>query len=186
MPSTCEVHWVPEAIEASDYENRPWASRSIDVLAFGRSHPTHHEALKSGCEARGLRYVSDRFPSAAEFVTALGSAKVSICFPRSMTHPEIAGGTSTVTLRYLQSMAAKSLIVGASPADAVQMFGYDPVVAVDWQDPVGQLAKIVRESGPYEELIERNYATVTAHHQAEQFVGRVNALVAARLQNQRQ
>jgi hypothetical protein len=177
----CSVHWVPEVIEVSRYEQRPWAERTIDVLAFGRSHPRYHDALKDECAARGVRYVFERFNTKDDLVRALGDAKISICFPQSLTHPENVGSVSTVTLRYLESMAAKCVIVGGSPGEASEMFGYNPVVEVNWEDPMGQLQEILRNPDPHLELVEKNFAEISANHQTSNFVQRVDALVRERL-----
>jgi len=182
----CTVHWVPEALEVSDYQCRPWSERTIDVLSFGRSHPSYHSAIAAECEVRGLRYVFQQWDTAEELVEALGKAKMSICFPQAVTNPERVGGVSTVTLRYLQSMASKSVIVGNAPLEAEEMFGYNPVVEVDWDDPVGQLQLILRSPDAYLDLVERNYAAVVEHHQTGNLVRRIDALIAAKLANQRQ
>lgn len=63
--------------------------------------------------------------------------------------------------------------MGETPLEAQQMFGYDPVVAVDWRDPVGQLLHITNHPEAYTSLIERNFAAVTGHHQARNFAGRI-------------
>jgi hypothetical protein len=61
------------------------------------------------------------------------------------------------------------------------MFGFNPVVEVDWSDPVGQLEAILRDPEAYQSVIERNFAAVSRNHQPRQFVERVNAIIDARL-----
>ncbi len=183
MPARCAVHWVPEAIETTDFPQRPWAERTIDVLAFGRTYARYHEAVASGCEHLGIRYVHARFATTAEFKEALGNARVSICFPRALTHPDDAGSISTITLRYLESMAAGCLVLGSCPADGQAMFGYNPVVEVDWADPVGQLRKATANPSPHEALISRNSESVERNHQIKHFVQKVDQLIAERLES---
>jgi hypothetical protein len=182
----CDVHWVPEVLDVSDYQSRPWMERTIDVLAFGRSHPRYHNTIAAECQARGLRYIFQRFNTAEDLMKALGDAKISICFPQSMTHPAGVGVISTVTLRFLESMAAKCVVLGGTPLEAEEMFGYNPIVEVDWGDPVGQIQEILQNPVAYLELVERNYAEVEARHQTTNFVDRVNKLIARRLDAQRQ
>lgn len=182
----CEVHWVPENLDVRQYQRRPWAERTIDILSFGRGYARYHEAIVARCKARGLKYVFKRFETGEELLAAMGDAKISLCFPQSLTHPERVGKISTVTLRYLQSVASKCVIVGSSPVEAEEMFGHNPVIAVDWADPVGQLQEILTTPGSHLDLVEKNYATVAAHHQTSNFVARVEALIAARLARQRQ
>lgn len=182
----CVVHWVPEVVEVGEYPSRPWAERTIDIIAFGRGHPRYHTAIAAECEVRGLRYVYQRFDTADDLVQAMGNSKISICFPQSMTHPERVGRVSTVTLRYLESMAAKCLVLGGSPLEAKQMFGYNPVIEADWDNPVGQLLRILQNPDGFFALIEKNYAAVAANHQTRNLVASIDALIAARLEGQRQ
>jgi len=185
LRGVCDVHWVPEGVDVSEYRAKPWNERKIDVLSFGRSLRQYKEAIR-GASAKGLNCVLDqRFATKDEFISALADAKISVCFPKAVTDPEIAGNTSTVTLRYLQSMAAKCLIVGETPAEAEQMFGYDPVVAIDWEDPVGQLLDITAHPERFASLIERNFAAVTSLHDVSNFAARIDQHIHLKLQGSR-
>lgn len=178
----CDVHWVPEGIDVSEYKVKPWNEKKIDVLSFGRSLPRYKDAIK-GAIAKGLNCVFDQwFATKEELVFVLADAKISICFPKAVTDPEAAGHISTVTLRYLQSMAAKCLIVGETPADAQQMFGYDPVVSIDWRDPVGQLSDIIAHPDRFISLIERNFVEVTSRHDVNNFAARIEQRIREKLQ----
>ncbi|HST31161.1 MAG TPA: hypothetical protein VLK27_10035 [Chthoniobacterales bacterium] len=182
LQGVCDVHWVPETIDVSEYRAKPWSERKIDVLAFGRSLPRYNDAIKD-LKDKGLNCVLDhRFPTREEFISALADAKISICFPRVVTDPDAAGEISTVTHRYLQSMAAKCLIVGESPSESEQMFGHDPVVAVDWRDPAGQLLQIMNNPEPFTSLIERNFTALTRDHQASNFTARIEQRICEKLQ----
>lgn len=182
LREVCDVHWVPEAVDVSEYRAKPWNEKKIDVLAFGRSLPRYKEAIKS-LSAKGLNCVLDqRFATREEFISALADAKISICFPRTVTDPDVAGHISTVTHRYLQSMAAKCLIVGEAPIEAEQMFGYNPVVAVDWRDPAGQLLHITTHPESFVPLIERNFAVLSCHHQVSNFAVRIEQHIHEKVQ----
>jgi hypothetical protein len=181
LRGVCQVQWVPETIDIAEYRAKPWSERKIDVLSFGRSLPRYKEAIRT-LSAKGLNCVLDqRFPTREEFICALADAKISICFPRTVTDPDVAGSISTVTHRYLQSMAAKCLIVGEAPLEAQQMFGYDPVVAVDWRDPARQLLQITTHPEAYTSLIERNFAAVTSHHHVSNFAARIEQRICEKL-----
>ena len=182
LGGACEVHWVPETIDVSEYRAKPWNERKIDVLAFGRSLPRYNEAIRI-LTSKGLNCVlGQRFPTREEFISALADAKISICFPRVVTDPDVAGQISTVTHRYLQSMAAKCLIVGEAPLESQQMFGHDPVVAVDWRDPAGQLLHIMSHPESFTSLIERNFTALTRDHQASNFTARIEQRIREKLQ----
>ena len=181
LRQVCEVHWVPETIDLTEYRAKPWNEKRIDVLAFGRSLPRYNEAIES-LGAKGLNCVIDqRFATREEFISALADAKISICFPKAITDPTATGRISTVTHRYLQSMAAKCLIVGETPIEARQMFGYDPVVGVDWRDPAGQLLQIMEHPESFTDLIERNFAALSSHHQIRHFVARIEKHIHEKL-----
>ena len=50
------------------------------------------------------------------FIDGLARSRVSICVPSSVTHPERAGDIETMTIRYLQSMVSKCVVLGRAPA----------------------------------------------------------------------
>src|SRR5690606_35892243 len=78
------------------------------------------------------------FELESNLIDSLARAKISLCFPKSVTHPEIANSISKVTMRYFQSMASKSLILGKAPADMKELFDYNPVIEIDEAAPVKQ------------------------------------------------
>ena len=98
------------------------------------------------------------------FVDGLARSKISICFPLSMTNPDRSGGIETMTNRYLESMASKCLIVGHAPEEMIQLFGYNPVIEVDWHDPAGQLTFILNNYDNFLALVEQNYWLVVREH----------------------
>jgi hypothetical protein len=178
----CEVHWVPESIDPSRYLAKPWPERTVDILAFGRPHLPYHARIAAGCLRDGINYVfQPKYLTFRDLVQGLANAKLCVCFPRAVTHPESAGMVSTLTLRYLEAMASRCLLIGDPPADACKLFRYNPVVEVDWSDPVGQIKSLLREADAYKFLIERNFAEVNDRFHSRSFVARVQRLVARRV-----
>jgi hypothetical protein len=98
------------------------------------------------------------FPSYDGFVSALGDSKVSVCFPSSLTHPARSGDVETLTLRYLESIAARCVLLGHCPAELEDLFGYNPVIEADPSDPGGQLDRILADPSSCEPLLDRNLA----------------------------
>ena len=170
----CRFHWVPEGVTPQNYHQYPNSARNIDVLQFGRRYELYHQQIVSALEKAGKTYLYEPapgqliFPDRPAFVDGLARARVSICFPSNITHPERAGDVSTLTLRYLQSLASKCLVVGAAPPEMVELFGYNPVIQADLNDPAGQLLSILENYDDFAELIERNYRKVVAEHTWEQ------------------
>jgi hypothetical protein len=166
----CQFHWTPEGITPEQYRCYPISARDIDVLQFGRRYELYHRQIVDVLEKAGKTYLFEQspgriiFPDRPAFVDGLARARVSICFPSNITHPERSGDVSTLTLRYLQSLASKCLVVGSAPEEMVRLFGYNPVIQADLQDPAGQLLSILENYDDFAELIEQNYRKVVAEH----------------------
>jgi glycosyltransferase involved in cell wall biosynthesis len=165
-----KVYWIPEGISPDEYEYYPNESKDIDVLSFGRKYDRYHEKIKEDLKEQQVKYVFAEspgkviFPSRESFIDGLARSKISICFPSNITHPERAGNIETMTIRYLQSMVSKNLIVGKAPVEMITLFGYNPVIEADMQDPAGQLKDIINNYADYTSLVERNYAQVLKDH----------------------
>jgi len=69
-----------------------------------------------------------------------------------------------MTNRYLQSLASKCLILGTTPDEMKEVFGYDPVIPVDMRDPAEQIVEILKNFNDYVPLIEKNYNECLSNH----------------------
>jgi hypothetical protein len=161
---------VPEGITPGDYFLAFTPERDIDVLQLGRRFDKYHRMIAPDLEKRGKNYLYEKqpgtvvFPTRLDYVEGLMRTKISICAPMSVTNPDRAGGIETMTVRYLQSMLSRCLIVGHAPAEMIQLFGYNPLIEIDYRDPAGQLLGLLDRLKDYEELIEKNYRAVREHH----------------------
>ncbi len=179
LPGHPGIVHIPEGIDPSPYQPFPYEDKDIDILQFGRKHHAHHEKLLKGLEGSGTRYLYEEvkgslvFPDMDAFIKGLGRTRISICFPASETHPKLSDGVSTLTQRYLQSMASKSLVVGSMPEDAKGLLPDDAVIEADRADPAGQLRDILERFDEYVPLIERNYELVLREHTWSQRVKRM-------------
>jgi glycosyltransferase involved in cell wall biosynthesis len=166
----CQFHWVPEGIDPAQYQYKPVADKDIDVLAFGRKYDWLHERIVDGLDKAGKNYLYEKvkgqivFKDREAFIDGLARAKVSVCIPSNITHPERSGTISTMTIRYLQSMAAKTLILGIMPEEMKQLFDYTPIVEINTADPLGQVLDILANYASYQPLIEKNYRQVCDLH----------------------
>ncbi|HEY0896364.1 MAG TPA: hypothetical protein VGE15_07430, partial [Sphingobacteriaceae bacterium] len=166
----CRCYWLPEAINAAAYRFRPYREKTIDVLQFGRKYDLYHRQIVKPLDDNGYSYMYEKrkgeviFPKNDQFIEGLARCRISICFPCNVTHPDRSGDISTMTVRYLQSMASKCLIVGMMPGEMRELFGYNPVIEVDFSDPAGQLLSILENYDQYIPLIERNYTAVRLNH----------------------
>jgi len=199
----CTVEWVPETINVSHYKQKPWNERNIDILSFGRGWREYHDKIVEGCKENKINYVWQRssedhdvavhglkkdllFPEWTDFIAGLANTQICICFPRSITHPQLAGNVSTLTIRYLQAMASKCLILGAAPLDIHYLLDYNPVVEVDWNDPAGQIRNILAHPAKWQALIEKNYETVSNLFHHRNAVQQIDKLICSQLENERE
>jgi glycosyltransferase involved in cell wall biosynthesis len=156
LPQT-RIHWLPEAVEASRFDpSRPLAGRPVEVLELGRNHPDYHRQIVTACGTRHRHLFGEYFDPLRELPGALAKARCLVCFPRRMTHPEQAGGVETATIRYFEGMAAGCLLVGHAPQELVDLYGYNPVVEVDWGAPSEQLREILATPEAHQPLVDRN------------------------------
>jgi len=168
--SRCPVDWIPEGIEPTSYRYYNYQEKNIDVLEFGRKHLPYHKDICGALAKMGKVHLYEQekgnliFPTRESFIDGLAHAKISICIPSNITHAERAGNIETMTIRYLQSMVSKCLIVGHAPTEMVDIFGYNPVLEIDPQNPVQQLNHVLSLYDDFIPMIERNYNEVLAHH----------------------
>jgi hypothetical protein len=167
--SACKSYWIPEGIRSEEYQFT--TAKSIDVLEFGRKYQRYHDLIVGRLADNNKKHVylkeneSILYESKKDFVYALGDSKISICIPSNITHPERSEEISTMTLRYLQCMASKCLIVGILPDEMEEVFGYIPMIQIDFDRPEQQLLDILNNYSDYAQLIEKNYQEVLMHHQ---------------------
>ena len=158
----CVLHYIPEACEAKSYFSEK--EKTLDIISFGRKLNVHHEALVKELPP-DISYHYSYLPTHQDFVMALASARISICFPRSRTDPRCE--FELATMRYFQSMASKTLILGECPPLLQKMFGYNPCVEVEFEDPVGQVKEILENYHAYKALIEKNHQQILSFHTYE-------------------
>jgi hypothetical protein len=167
----CKAMWLPEALDIAEYKHRPANERTIDVLEFGRSYDDYHNLIVNeiSLHKKNHIYRSAGMPVLFEgkeaFTDALSRSRIVICIPSDITHPERAEYISTMTLRYLQAMASKCLIVGIIPSDMEEAFGYNPIIEIDMSNAAAQILAVLANYDDYHWLIEKNYAEVKAKHQ---------------------
>ena len=165
--SETQVCFCPEACKVEEYEFKPLADRTIDVLQLGRRYDVLHTALMTN---RNINYLYQKeagsliFPTQDLLKKGFADSKISVCFPKSVTHPVESGGLETVTNRYFQSMASKCVLVGKAPAELITLFGYNPVIELDSKDPLNQVMEILNQIQKYESLVEMNYSTLKKNH----------------------
>jgi spore maturation protein CgeB len=162
--------WLPEAVRIEKYTFLPMPNRDIDVLNFGRKWDLHHDMIVEPLVKANITYLYEKIkgvivlPQRADFLDALSRAKITICVPSNITHPQRSGDISTITMRYFQCMASKSIVLGVAPPELLELFGYNPIVEININNPFEQIQFILSHLEDYDELIERNYLEVKKNH----------------------
>ena len=156
-----KMYHCPEGVDTSLYsEGKELIERRIDLLEFGRPN----EKVVGTSKIEGINHVSTfsdgRYVfSNEELFNAIGDTKVTICLPRSMTHPDIAGGVETLTQRYWEAMLSRIVIVGHCPHELMDIVGYNPCIEIDTANPIGQIKEIVNNIADYQPLVDSNRET---------------------------
>ena len=162
--------WLPEAVRFEKYFSKSIEEKNIDVLNFGRKWDLHHNKIVHKLEENNISYIYEKIkgvlviPDNIAFLDFLSRAKITICVPSSISHPCRSGEINTMTQRYLQCMASKSIVLGVAPPELIELFGYNPVVEIDIDNPFAQIESILQNLHLYGSLIEKNYEEVKKNH----------------------
>jgi hypothetical protein len=132
-----EAHWLPEACEPWRFRpGKPLAQRTIHVLEMGRKRGPVHERIRPALASAGKKHLFSTpdtpkiFESHEDLYGALADNVVCICYPKTLTHPDGAGGVETMTQRYLEAIGSGAIAAGVCPAELKDLFGFDPVIAL--------------------------------------------------------
>lgn len=158
--------WLPEGIDTTVYKLGDLLRlRSIDLLELGRQEQNFHRKIVDYQKKKYLKnhqYQRGNELLFADFETltyGLADAKITVCFPRCDTHPEIARNIETMTQRYWECMLSRTLIVGRAPQELINFCGYNPVITVDFDSLGEQIELILAEIDTYQELVDKNRKT---------------------------
>lgn len=173
--------WIPEAADPAMHDpSRPLLDRRIDVLELGRRAEDIHRRLAPELARAGkvhaYRKPGDPPPYASRHALAdtLGQTRIMLCFPKSVTHPEEAGGLETATYRYFEAFAAGCLVMGTCPRELGDLWGYDPVLPVDPDRPADSILRALDRLPELQSLVHRNLERLaevgTWHHRASEMV----------------
>ncbi len=165
----CRFIWIPEGICLKKYRYCNYDEKDIDVLELGRRFSKYHEKISPYLQKTAKTHLYESspgeiiFPDQPSFYNGLARTKISICFPSNITHPHRAGCIETMTVRYLQSIASKCILLGQVPQEMIDLFGYNPVVEADMNKPSEQILSILENYISYIPLIEKNYDNLKYH-----------------------
>lgn len=157
------VFWIPEGINTKKYNKGSLLiNREIDLLELGRVMPQFHQKiiqnelphLKKHLYGNGNQLL---FPDFESLVNGLSQSKLTVCYPRCNTHPEMAGNIETLTQRYWECMLSRTLIVGKAPKELTELIGYNPVVEINVENADDQIDEILEHIASYQDFVDKNY-----------------------------
>ena len=174
--------WCPEAVDAGRYkEGKMLKDRTIDLLEFGRASGIFGmiksaqvyeneciEVLEPNSSSivnpmNNINHICTKVNesfifSDEELYSAMGNAKVTICLPRSITHPDEAQGIETLTQRYWECMLSRIVMVGHAPEELIDIIGYNPCVEISdkLSDVSMQIIDVINHIDDYQELVNKN------------------------------
>ena len=153
--------WCPEAVDVSNYKKgKLLKDRYINLLEFGRSN--ERVLGKISIDNHVCTYVNGKFIySNDELYEAMGDARITVCLPKSMTHPDIAQGIETLTQRYWEAMLSRMVIIGHAPKELIDVCGYNPVLELpDKKDEINTfILDILNHIEDYQNLVDLNSQT---------------------------
>lgn len=162
FPGRRVIH-LPEATTLSEYSgDRLLVDRTVEVLELGRRYARWHDAATPVLQAIGARHRFEAvpgeviYPSRRSMVEGFADSVISVCFPSSTTHPLRAGTVETTTHRYFESLASGCIVLGHAPRELVDLFGFNPVIEVDWSDPAGQVRHVLAHRDSFQAMVDRN------------------------------
>ena len=173
--------YIAEALPSDIYPAKPYQEREWDVITFGRKYMVHHVALKDGNADGRIKYLfrddgTLMGETHEDLLNFLANTRISVCAPRN-PGDDSSGGVQAMTMRYLQSMACKCLVIGRTPPDMIDLFGYNPVIEADLNDAAGQIHQILDNWDDYVPLIEKNYETLMNQHQWKHRVVQISTIL---------
>ncbi|MEM0913990.1 MAG: glycosyltransferase [Planctomycetota bacterium] len=155
--------WMPESTPPEIYDaSLPLADRPTRIISYGRQLDGMNEALAAlGDESSGVLDAATcrrRFADLDSLRAAIGRARTTLAYPRSLTHTDFSGGSETMTLRYLEAVASRTVLMGATTQEMVDLFGFDPVIEAT-PGTVGDLVReVVEHPERYQDHVDRCHA----------------------------
>lgn len=184
LPAITAIH-VPEGINPISYhKGKKLSERGIDILELGRIKPSMHKAALAVCqECYDVVHLYKEsgllFTTQAELCDGLANAKMTICYPRCDTHPEMAGEIETLTQRYWECMLSRTVMVGRAPKELIDLVGYNPVVEVS---PNVKEKDFLQSELPnisfYQDLVDKNYQTALIYSNWSERIKYINERLA--------
>lgn len=158
-------HWLPEAIDLQWIDgSKSLAERSTQVMEMGRGYRAAHDAITGPLAERKVKHRYQvpgeplQFPTLQDLHKAMGDTAVMVCYPKTMTHPENAGGVETATQRYFEAIGSRCVVAGHCPAELRDLFGFDPIIDLPKGGEARRLLEVLDNLGSFQGHVDRAHA----------------------------
>ncbi|WP_146066129.1 hypothetical protein [Cryobacterium sp. Y82] len=162
-----DVVWLPEAIDADVYEAGPLLSaRSILLLEVGRRYGDAHDVARRTITSLGAKHLYVQpdatltfLPERKDLIRTLHTSRALFCFPGAISHPKgRTGAWESMTHRYLEAAATKTLIIGTIPNEMIELFGFCPGLNVTLEDLPALLLQLHQSPQEFQWLVDKTHA----------------------------
>lgn len=141
---------ITEGIDCKRYGGgRDLNKREIDYYTYGR--------LPESLYNLNIEGITEMRGGAGNLLfERLQNAKITVALPQCDVYPERTGGQETLTQRYWECMLSRTVLLGRSPKELIDLIGYDPVINVDYNNLHEQIRHISSRIAECQELVNRN------------------------------
>lgn len=159
------VVWMAEAIDATHFTaGPPLTERTSVLLEIGRRHERAHGVAKEFLTTVNAGHVypeenSGNFlPTRNDLVAALHDSRSLLCYPGSISDPMgRTGAWESMTHRYLEAVASKTIVLGHIPMEMIELFGFEPGLTVTEEELPDALEAIRTDVKQFQPIVDRSY-----------------------------
>lgn len=171
-----KVYYLPYSMNEKWFYPRNNAKKTHLFMQMGRKNTTLHEFILKYIEENGLSdadYIREKqrgqiiFPVFNQLAEEINKTKFFVLAPRDVDESEITGAISDVTARFYEGMACKTLLIGYKPKDTFdELFPYEhAMISVEnYNDFKTAVDYYLAHEEEYEQIVEKNYEYLIAHH----------------------
>lgn len=162
LPET-KVVWLPEAIDNDKFRpGPPLTDRETVLLEIGRRYERAHTVAKrvlsdiDGGHMYRKGNAENFLPTRRDLISALHDSRALLCYPGSISDPSgRTGNWESMTHRYLEAVATKTIVLGHIPTEMTKLFGFKPGLSVGEADLPEALKAIHDYGEKFQPLVDR-------------------------------
>lgn len=151
---------ITEGIDTSLYHaGGLLKNRDIDLLEYGNVKRNFFRSYIEGIKHINVKNSNGLMATWDELLNTMSRAKLTVALPRCDVDNEFTGGVETLTQRFWEGMLSRTVIIGRAPNELLNLIGYNPLINIDYDNPVEQVKSIIRNISDYQSLVDKNRDT---------------------------